>query len=645
MKATDRRRRRYAVSGAVAATAIFAVCVGLRISGRTASAAVDDIGELAAALVAVVLVVALLDNMALARRLEERVAERTARLLDREARFSALVQKSSDVVTVVDVDGTIRYQSPSMQRVLGHRVSDVEGSQFADLLHPDDVPRWRDALVQVRVEADGDVLVEWRMQSRGGGWRHIESLVSNLVAEPSIEGFVINSRDVSDRRALEQQLRDQAFHDPLTGLANRALFHDRLEHALARRERTDQPVSVLFLDLDDFKAINDGRGHVAGDNLLRKVGGRIRGAVRVVDTVARIGGDEFAVLLEPSGGDPVEVANRILEALDHSFDISDAELFVKASIGIAVTETGTETAVDLLRNADVAMYVAKGRGKGRCEVFAPEMHDAVISRLQLEGDLRRGIDHCEFVLHYQPIVRLDNEIVVGVEALVRWMHPERGLIPPGEFIPAAEATGLIVPLGAWLLRAACTEIREWQIRSQRPDLTLSVNLSVRQLADPDLVEVVHQALESSGLDPARLTLELTESALMEPSEETLAVLGDLKALGVSLSIDDFGTGYSSLSYLQRLPVDELKIDRCFVASADEHAEAKGLIRTIVGLAEEFGIKTVAEGIEKVTQLAEGRDDGCQLAQGFFLYRPVPGQDLGAILQSAPTPRSPAGAHA
>jgi diguanylate cyclase (GGDEF)-like protein len=434
----------------------------------------------------------------------------------------------------------------------------------------------------------------------------------------------------------EHELMRQALHDPLTGLANRALFRDRLEHALARRERPNRTIAVLFLDLDDFKAVNDGHGHDIGEELLRAVARRLRGAVRAEDTVARMGGDEFAVLVELDGlgSSPMETAERVTDAFRLPFELSIGETFIHASVGVASTNEGPRDAGQLLRNADVAMYAAKDSGKDRWVAFHPKLHVQVIERLGLEADLRRAVEHGELVVHYQPIVDLATETVTGVEALMRWRHPERGLVAPLEFIPASEATGLIVPMGRWLLFQACRDVRSWQEEAERPDLELSVNLSVRQLEDPGLISDVAEALAESGLDPAHLTLELTESSLMTNPERAISALSELKALGVMLSIDDFGTGYSSLSYLQQLPVDELKIDRSFIVNMAEGGESVSLVQTIQRMADTFHLRTVAEGIETAEQLAILKSLGCHYVQGFLFARPLPADQLRRRLLGA-----------
>ena len=439
-------------------------------------------------------------------------------------------------------------------------------------------------------------------------------------------GRVWSFRDVTDRKRLEEELAHQAFHDPLTGLANQLLFRDRVDHAVARVSRRGEMLAVLFVDLDNFKTVNDSLGHPAGDSLLLAVAERLRGCLRAADTAARMGGDEFAILLE-DGTDQTDarhVATRILEALRIPFRILSKEVLMTASVGIAFTDLGTETTDVLLRNADLAMYRAKASGRNREEVFEPAMHSAVVERLDLEADLRRAVDRREFVLQYQPIVDIGTERITGVEALVRWQHPERGRLYPDAFIAASEETGLINEIGLQVLQDATIQAERW--RRQYPNhrsLVLSVNLSPRQLGEPRLVQWVSDAIEAAGCDPATLVLEVTESATVRP--EAADKLIELKCLGLSLAVDDFGTGYSSLSYLQRLPIDVLKIDRSFISGAAP--DAATLPRAIVDLASALGLKTIAEGVETAEQANRLRAWGCQQAQGFYFHRP---QDAGAI---------------
>ncbi len=445
-----------------------------------------------------------------------------------------------------------------------------------------------------------------------------------------------NIRLVDEIRRSEERLTHQAFHDPLTELANRALFLDRVAHALARRVRCPTPLAVLFIDIDDFKKVNDSLGHPAGDQLLIVAADRLSVCVRGSDTVARLGGDEFAVLVEDaaSPSEVLAIAERVGAALRAPFQIDGTELFVSASIGVAPAADG-DSADELLRNADVAMYYAKTRSKSATAVFEPWMQAAARERLEMEADMRRALERHEFVLHYQPIVLLESGEIIGVEALVRWQHAERGMVPPGDFIPLAEETGLIVPLGSWVLEQACRQAREWQLEQQpgAVPLKISVNLSSRQLQEPDVVATVRAALADSGLPATTLVLEITESVLMQHTTLTLARLRELKELGLSLAIDDFGTGYSSLGYLQRFPIDILKIDKAFVDDVGGDADA-ALARAVIALGDTLGMQTVAEGIEMLTQVDGLRKLGCKLGQGFHFARPLPPEALRLLLEAS-----------
>ncbi|HEY0969748.1 MAG TPA: EAL domain-containing protein [Gemmatimonadales bacterium] len=446
---------------------------------------------------------------------------------------------------------------------------------------------------------------------------------------------VRNIRLVEAIRRSEERLAHQAFHDPLTELANRALFLDRVRHALARRRRRDAGVAVLFVDLDDFKKVNDSLGHSAGDRLLVAAAERLCACVRSADTVARLGGDEFAVLVEDAGGptDAAFVAERLVDALRAPFAVGGTELFVSASVGVAIAAPG-EGADELLRNADVAMYYAKARRKDGHAVFEPWMHETVRERLAIEADLRRALERDELTLHYQPIVRLDTGIPIGVEALIRWHHPERGSVSPGAFIPVAEDTGLIVPLGRWILRRACEQARRWQDARAgvATPLRVTINISGRQLQDASFVDDVRETLAVTGVDATSLVLEITESVLMQHTEVVLERLRELKALGLSLAIDDFGTGYSSLGYLQRFPIDILKIDKAFVDAVRDGDGDPALARAVIALGDSLGMQTVAEGIEGAAQADGLRRLGCQLGQGYHFARPLPAEALTAMLE-------------
>ena len=557
-----------------------------------------------------------------------------ARLRQKDERLQALVQHSSDVVSVLDESGRIDYLSPSVERVFGHAAEALIGLPLLKVVHPDDFPSVIAVLSNVGGSKASDAVLECRVRHRDGSWRDTESRVTNLLDEPAIHGVVLNMRDVSERKQLEARLVEQAFRDPLTGLANRALFNDRAAHALARRARGDKRVALLLLDLDNFKAVNDSLGHAAGDALLIETGKRLRACVRPADTVARLGGDEFAVLLEEVDGPGAAAvtAERISRAVRAPVALDASEVLPSASIGVAESGPGDD-ADALLRNADVALYAAKHQGIGRIEAYQPTMHAATFERLALSADLRRAVEHEDFLLHYQPITQLDTGRLLGFEALVRWLHPERGLVAPAEFIPLAEETGLIVPLGRFVLREACGQLREW--RDAYPWLTVSVNLSARQLQDPGLVEDIEIALRETELAPEALVLEITESLLLHDTDNSIAKLHALKALGVQLALDDFGTGYSSLSYLRRLPMDVLKIDKSFVDHVTSGKREAALIRTILTLGQTLDLRTVAEGVEDLEQVQALRRMGCLHGQGYYFGRPLCSIETSRLLAGLP----------
>jgi diguanylate cyclase (GGDEF)-like protein len=419
----------------------------------------------------------------------------------------------------------------------------------------------------------------------------------------------------------------------LTGLANRALFVDRLEHAMSLARRNQHPIAVLFIDLDDFKTINDSLGHGEGDAILVDVAERFRAALRSGDTIARMGGDEFAVMVEdpPAASAPTDVADRLMAVLQAPFLRGAKELFVHASVGVAVVTSRDQTADELLRNADVSMYMAKRKGKNRIEVFEPSMHAAALARLALKGDLERALERHEFFVLYQPVIDLSTLELVGVEALLRWQHPERGLVGPVEFIPVAEETGLIIRLGRWVLEQACRQSRAWDAIAPGRPIAMNVNVSGRQVVEPGFVAEVSQVLAESAIDPSRVVLEFTEGVLMQDTDATMATLRQLKALGVRLAIDDFGTGYSSLSYVRRFPIDVLKIDRSFVASMADGPDETALMQSILNLSETLHLETVAEGIEEASQLTELQSLGADLGQGYLFAKPLASGEIAALL--------------
>jgi diguanylate cyclase (GGDEF)-like protein/PAS domain S-box-containing protein len=562
-----------------------------------------------------------------------------------ERRFRAMVQYSSDLITLLGTDLRITYQSEAVMKILGRPPYEFVGKSLHEVVHPDDVPIAQAHLSKVLSGGLGSTSAfEFRMAHLDGQWRIVNVVITNLLDEPDVCAIVLNSRDVTERHALEQELNHQAFHDTLTGLANRALFFDRLSHAMDRSARESNSVAVLFLDLDDFKTVNDSFGHPAGDQLLVEVAKRIRSATRPGDTVARFGGDEFAVLVE-AGFMPVAaqaVAERIIDALNPTFRVLTNDVSMRPSIGIAIANRPLETPDDLLRDADLAMYVAKRKGKGRFEMYQPKMHEDALRRLETEVGIREGIDANQFEVFYQPIVETHSGQLIAAEALVRWNHPSRGLLAPIEFIKVAEDTGLIVPLGKQVLRSAVRQTQQWKQNGVvDQDFYVSVNLSAHQLQDARVVESVAQALNESGLSPDGLVLEVTESALVENLGVTVPRLLALRSLGVRLAIDDFGTGYSSLSYLADLPINFVKVDKSFIDRMTADVEGSAVVRGVVDLSHAMGFTCVAEGVEQEAQRSVLDELGCEFIQGYLFGRPRAKADVTDDFQRLRRPGSTA----
>jgi len=552
-----------------------------------------------------------------------------------EERFRSLVRNASDVILVIGPDGGLLYESPAVKTVLGYEPGARVGENAIEGLHPDDQPRVARLLREMAGVPGSELTLELRGRHVDGSWRYLEGTAKNLLDDPAVRGFVINYRDITERRRLEDELRHQAFHDVLTGLANRALLMDRLEHALGAARRHGRGLAVLFIDLDDFKAINDSLGHMVGDQLLAAAAQRILACLRAGDTPARIGGDEFAVLLEDVEAEmAAEVGGRIVEALRRPFRAAERELHAHASVGIALHTDPSQTADDLLRDADVAMYVAKRRGKDRVETFHSDAHRPTVNRLALLADLREAFDAGQLALVFQPVVELTTRRVTALEALLRWHHPERGIVQPDEFVSLAEESGHISVVGSWVLREACRQLRVWDKVVKGPPLSVGVNVSGRQV-EPSLVGVVQDALRAARLSPHRLILEITESALLEDPDGARAILEQLRATGVRIAIDDFGTGRSSLDYLRRLPVDVLKIDRTFVAALGDGHQGPELLGSILSLGRALHIDVVAEGVEDEGQARELQLLGARYGQGFHFSRPLSPPEMTGFLRRYP----------
>jgi len=565
----------------------------------------------------------------LQRHLEQQVEERARALAESRHRFAALVAASDDLVLVVDAEERVTYANPGAARLLGVLDGSATGRRVAEhLFDGQDAASGTDVLRSVVAGRVQQLEVRLALRHADGHRIDVEAVVTDLLDDPDVQGLVINGRDVTEALRLEAELSEQAFSDALTGLPDRALFRDRLEQALRSRAARG-PVKVLYLDLDGFKAVNDTLGHDAGDELLVAVARRLGDVVRQGDTLARLGGDEFAVLLDEGVvlDEATVLAGRLCDAVRRPFTVRGVEVHVGASVGLASSRTAGRRAEDVMVAADLAMYQAKAAGKDRFEVYAPRMHEQLAERVQLEADLRRAVQESQFRVVYQPLVDMGTGTTTGVEALVRWHHPTRGVVVPVDFIPLAETTGLIDAIGAFVLREACRQVAAW--RAEVPgaeQMRLSVNLSAHQLRDPGLLASIVEALATTGLPAASLVLEITESAFVGQDDGVLAVLESLRELGVRLAIDDFGTGYSSLSYLHRLPVDIIKIDKSFVDRLSENGGAS-LVDAILSMASALGMTTVAEGVEHEHQRAALAEQGCDTGQGYHFSPPV---DAGVL---------------
>jgi diguanylate cyclase (GGDEF)-like protein/PAS domain S-box-containing protein len=542
------------------------------------------------------------------------------------AHFRSLVTASTDLVAAFGPTGCT-YVSGSVTEMLGRPEPEVLGHGFIRFVHADD----REALNEACVNGQAHQLV-FRLQNKFGEWRQLEAHVSDLRSDRHIRGVVLNARDVTERVRLEEELTHQAFHDGLTGLANRALFRDRLDQSLSRSTRTGEKLAVLFVDLDGFKQVNDTLGHDAGDKLLEEVARRFNTAIRPSDTLARLGGDEFALLLQEADETlSVTVAERLLERLSKAIHLAGREMSLGASVGVAVHDGGQGKSEELMRHADLAMYAAKKGGRGRYAVFHHDMGRELGDLFGLEHELRLGLQRGEFGVYYQPQISLGSREIVGVEALLRWRSPTRGAVPPSEFIPVAESTGLIQPLGEFVLRESCEQAARWAQDGLLPEsFVIWVNVSAKQLTAGGVGKLVRNALATAGIQPSQLGLEVTETAIVAEGtagDRAMLELQELHAQGVRIAIDDFGTGFSSLAQLRRFPVDMIKVDRSFVQGIEHDARDEAITTHTVNLAHAIGVLALAEGVESTGQLTSIDELGCDLAQGYLFAHPTPADEV------------------
>ena len=548
------------------------------------------------------------------------------------SRFEALAIHAQDATVIVDAAGAITWASPAVRAVLGPDPAAVVGRPLDALVGASTALGLGPSLAQLATLEPGATMeVHATIIDPTGHERAVEGTATNLLTDTAVAGLVLVLRDVTERAEMQRQLVSQALTDPLTGLANRALFTDRLEHALALpRLGAVHQLAVLFIDLDDFKAVNDSLGHGRGDDLLVAVGRRIADALQPSDTAARFGGDEFAVLVERvDEARALATANRILDLLAVPLLVGEYPISISASIGVAHPQSSGPDPFDLLRNADLAMYEAKREGKGTARAYRPELHEQELRQFAYRSEVGAAIERDQLHLVYQPIIDLATEQVTGAEALVRWTHPEHGQVSPLDFIPVAEATRAIIPIGRWVLRTACAQLAEWV--AELGPLTMDVNVSAVQLLDPGFAADVAAILEETGVDPGLVVLELTESLLVQDADDARSVLEDLREIGVRLAIDDFGTGYSSLAYLQNFPIDIVKIDRAFVNQLGEEGRGRSLARSIIAIAGSLGIDTIAEGIETPDQAADLSALACAHGQGYHYSRPIGAEAFTAVV--------------
>lgn len=562
-------------------------------------------------------------------------------LADSEYRFRSLIENSSDGIVLIDRDAKIEYASPSTTRLIGYREKDLRGLRIDSLVHPEDQNRAR-RNHRYLMSAPGETLRdELRVRHAGGYWLYVEAVAQNLVAEPGLRAIVINYRDVSERRAAERQLERLAYRDSLTDLPNRFLFRDRLEQTLEHARRERMGVAIIYLDLDHFKLVNDTLGHAVGDQLLKSIAARLKSVTRAEDTIARLGGDEFAMLLpgvdqaEAAGG----VASKLIESLRRPFLVGEHQLYAQASAGISMFPGDGEDVETLLKSADSALYRAKETGRNNVQLFTQSMNQRYRSRLEMEQRLRVALDRDELSLFYQPIVDRASRSVRRVEALLRWRLPNGTMVPPDEFIPVAEETGVILSIGDWVLDRACGDLASWHAEGLT-QLGVSVNLSAHQLQRPTFVGSVTRAVEAAGIRPGDLELEITESAALQNLQWTLGVLDQLNSYGVTIAVDDFGTGQSSLAYLKRFPLHTLKIDREFLRDVSNSSD-EALLSSIILLGHSLELYVVAEGIETADEFSLLERHGCDGMQGYLLGRPAPAAEIPGLVRNLSWPSSAA----
>jgi diguanylate cyclase (GGDEF)-like protein/PAS domain S-box-containing protein len=562
----------------------------------------------------------------------------------REQRFRALVQNTNDVILICAASGEITYQSPAAETDWGYAADELLTQSILALAHPDSQPALRELWEQVQQEVGGGAAgtsrsIEPQMRDRAGNWRVAQLILTNLLRQPAVAGVVATIRDIRERKAFEHQITHQAFYDSLTGLANRPMLQERLRAALVRAVRRGSKVGVALIDIDNFRLINDSLGRQLGDDLLMQAVARLQSCVRGEDTLARIGGDEFVIVLEHlmSEADALPVAAEIANQFNRTFAIGDHELTVTVSTGIAMSDAGPEQAETLMQNAGIAMFRAKGCGKARFVLFDTSMQVDTLARLELEEDLRHAITHRELRVYYQPVVAMASGHITEMEALIRWQHPVRGLVQPKDFIDIAEETGLIVPLGQWVLEEACRQVAAWHDGfPTAPPLILSVNLSPKQLQLPNLIDEVTRTLRITGLPPSCLKLEITEGVVMRDVETTIITLWKLKELGIRIAVDDFGTGYSSLAYLKRLPLDILKIDRSFVSALGQNHEDTAIVKAMIAMAKSLKLAVTAEGVETREQAMLLSAWGCNQGQGYYYGKPLDSAATAELLRTPTT---------